>query len=65
MILELTKLSNIYRLRLNVSFTTLINYFLVFLRLRSSLSLNLLLIIRMANDIKIKTICWFMGTPGL
>ena len=34
MILELTKLSNIYRLRLNVSFTTLINYFLAFLRLK-------------------------------
>ena len=63
MILELTKLSNIYRLRLNVSFTTLINYFLVFLRLRSSF--NLLLIIRMANDIKIKTIRWFITSHPL
>ena len=40
MILELTKLSNIYRLRLNVSFTTLINYFLAFLRLSLSLSVS-------------------------
>ena len=30
----------IYRLRLNVSFTTLINYFLAFLRLSLSLSVN-------------------------
>ena len=44
--LRVTKLSNIFRLRLNVS-------------------LNLLLIIRMANDIKIKTIRWFITSNPL
>jgi len=50
MILELTKLSNIYRLRLNVSFTTLINYFLA-----------LALILGTNGLIKLKDshLCWF------
>ena len=49
MILELTKLSNIFRLRLNVSFTTLIIYFLV-------LALALIL---GTNGLMDSHLCWF------